>query len=315
MPATGVGSNKDHETYSKQNIGILIAIGAVAATLAMASFLYITYLADSIKGQEIENLQHNSEVKASDVANIVAEQIESVRANLVLISNANRVQVQDIQGSLPLFSTAQDLTKEFTFSYFWLDRDGKVLWVTTFSNLTTFQQYAGFDNSQSSFYTGPLQTHKFFVSEVILAPDGIRRIIFANPILDSGDASFKGVVGASSNLADAGNLLTDQLVSTQSNPLLLGIDGTILYSKDQPMIGLNVFDGQFQSSLPASVKSDVISFMRRSLDDSIRGATAGGSANFEDLGTDGQTATLAYHAVMVDGKAVAILFIVAPNTF
>ncbi|HLG37162.1 MAG TPA: cache domain-containing protein, partial [Nitrososphaera sp.] len=267
MPVTEVGSNKDHETYSKQNIGILISIGAVAATLAFALFLYLTYLADSTKAQAIENLQRSSEVKASDVANLVVGQIESVRSNLVLISNANRVQGQDVQGSLPLFSTAQDLTKKFTFSYFWLDRDGKVLWVTTFSNLTTFQQYAGFDHSQSSFYTGPLQTHKFFVSEVILAPDGVRRIIFANPILDSGDSSFKGVVGASSNLADVGNLLTDQLVSTQSSTLLLGIDGTILYSQDESMIGLSVFNEQYQSSLPDSEKSEVISFMRKALDD------------------------------------------------
>jgi len=314
VPATRVRS-KDYENNSRRNIGILIAIGAVAATLAMASFLYITYLADSIRAQEIDNLRRNSEVKASDIANAVAEQIESVRSNLVLISNANLVQVQDVQGSLPLFSTAQDLTKEFTFSYFWLDRDGKVLWVTTFSNLTTFQQYAGFDNSQSSFYTGPLQTHKFFVSEVILAPDGVRRIIFANPILDRGNSSFRGVVGASSNLADAGNLLTGQLVGTQGNTLLLGIDGTILYWQDESMIGLNVFDGRFESSLPDSAKSNVIPFMRKSLDDSRVGATSGGSGNFQDLGPDGQSATLAYHVVSVDGKAAAIVFIVTPDTF
>ena len=315
MPAAVVRNNKKHETYLKQNIGILIVIGAVAATLAIASFLYITYLADSIKAQALENLQRSSEAKASDVANIVAEQIESVRSNLVLISQSNRVQVQDLQGSLPLFSTAQDLTKEFTFSYFWLDKDGKVLWVTTFSNLTTFQKYAGFDNSHRSFYTVPLQNHKFYLSEVIMAPDGVRRIIFANPILDPRDSSFKGVVGASSNLADVGNLLTNQLVSRQSSPLLLGIDGTILYSQDESMIGLNAFNGQFQSTLPDSARGDVNSFMKKSLDDSIGGAAEGGSGNFQHQGFDGQSATLAYHAVIVNGKAVAIVFIVAPDTF
>jgi signal transduction histidine kinase len=303
------------DQVSKRNIGILLTIGVIALALAVASYFYITYLAELIRAQAIANLQSTAEADANDVASIAAKQIESVRSNLVLISNAPLVQAQDVQGSLPLFSTAKDLTNEFTFSYFWLDKDGKILWVTTFSNLTTFKQFAGFDNSHRSYYTVPLQTHTFHVSEVILAPDGVKRVIFAYPILDAQDSSFKGVVGASSNLGDVGNLLTGRLVSTESTAMLLAADGTILHSADESMIGMNAFDEQFQSGLPDSSRSEVISFMRRSLDSSISGAAIGGSDNFLNIAADGKSATLAYHAVIVDGRTVAVVFVLAPHTF
>lgn len=302
---------------SRRSVGILVTIGVIALTLAAASYLYITYVADLIRAQAVANLQQTAEVKADDLAIIAEEQIESVRANLVLIATTNSVQAGDVQAVLDskLFSTAQDLTKDFTYSYFWIDRDGKVLWTTTFSDQDTFQQYAGTDSIQRSFYLEPKETHKFFVSEVILALDGVSRIIFANPILDSEDSSFKGVIGASTNLNEIGSLFNGRLDSTQNNPILLGIDGTILYSQDESKIGLNAFEEQFQSSLPAGARSDVISFFRKSIDDSISGASIRGSGNFQNLASDGQNAILAYHSIRVDGSPVAAVFLEVPQTF
>lgn len=302
---------------SKRSIGILVTIGAIALILAAGSYLYITYVADLVKAQAITDLRYTAEVKSDDLASIAREQIESVRSNLVLISTTKSVQADDVQTVLnsSLFSTAQDLTKDFTYSYFWIDKDGKVLWTTTFSNQTTFQQYGGTDSSQRSYYKVPVQTHKFFVSEVILGLDGGRRIIFANPILDSQGSSFKGVIGASSNLYEIGNLFKGRLESSQNNPILLGIDGTILYSQDETLIGFNAFDEQFRSSLPAIARSDVISFIKKSLDDSISGISTGGSGNIQNLAPDDQSAILAFHAIIVDNSPVAAVFLVAPQTF
>jgi signal transduction histidine kinase len=299
---------------SRRNIAILVTIGVVAASLGAASFFYITYMAERVRAQAIANSQYNAEVKADDLASIAEEQIESVRSNLVLISRAKWVQEQDVQSSVPLFSTAQDLTKRFTESYFWLDSDGKLLWSSSSSSEAVYQLPPGAEASQRSYYSVPLLTKKFHITEVIQSPDGQPRIVFANPILNAQDSSFKGVIGAASSLNQVGNVLTALLARTQSTVILMATDGKILYSQDESMIGLDVTDERFQSSLPETARSGVISFMRKSLDDSVGGDRAGGSSNFQNLAA-GQSATLAYQPVIVDNRAVAAVFVVAPHTF
>jgi signal transduction histidine kinase len=310
-------SDKKKDAQPRRNVDILVTIGGIALILAAASYFYITYVADLVRSQAVSDLQFTAEVKADDLASIAEEQIESVRTNLVLISTTHSVQGGDVDTALnsTLFSTAQDLTKDLTFSYFWLDKDGKLLWTTSFSNATLFQQYAGSDSSQRSFYKVPMQTHRFFVSEVILGSDGVRRIIFANPILDNKDSSFKGIIAASSNLNEIGNLFEGRLEGTRNNPIFLGIDGTILYSQDESKIGLNVFGEEFRSSLPDSTRSDVMSFIRKSLDDSTSGSLISGSGNFENLAADGQSATIAYHSVRVAESPIAAVFLIVPQTF
>ena len=310
-------SDEKKDAQPRRNVDILVTIGGIALILAAASYFYITYVADLVRSQAVSDLQFTAEVKADDLASIAEEQIESVRTNLVLISTTHSVQAGDVDIALnsTLFSTAQDLTKDLTFSYFWLDKDGKLLWTTSFSNETLFQQYAGSDSSQRSFYKVPMQTHRFFVSEVILGSDGVRRIIFANPILDTKDSSFKGIIAASSNLNEIGNLFEGRLEGTRNNPIFLGIDGTILYSQDESKIGLNAFGEEFRSSLPDSARSDVMSFIRKSLDDSTSGSLISGSGNFENLAGNGQSATLAYHAVRLDESPIAVVFLIVPQTF
>jgi len=53
--------------------------------------------------------------------------IDAVRNNLVLLSGISTIQNQDVESSKKLFSDAQKTTSDTSSSYFWLDRDGKLL--------------------------------------------------------------------------------------------------------------------------------------------------------------------------------------------
>jgi hypothetical protein len=73
-------------------------------------------------------MRSNAEIEAYDIANILNNMMDTVRNNLVLLSGISTIQNQDVESSKKLFSVAQRTTSNTTSSYFWLDRDDKLLW-------------------------------------------------------------------------------------------------------------------------------------------------------------------------------------------
>ena len=83
-------------------------------------------------------MRSNAEIEAHDIANILNNKVDAVRNNLLLLSGLPTIQNQDVESSKKLFSDAQETTSNTTSSYFWLDRDGKLLWAKAFDNRTIY---------------------------------------------------------------------------------------------------------------------------------------------------------------------------------
>ena len=300
-----------HRLPKNASVLVLVAIGAIAIGLSIASYQYSVFTSEEIRKIAAEDVRSNAEIQAHDIARNLNNYIEAVRSNLALLSNIPAIQNQDLESSKELFSNAQETTSNITSSYFWLDKDGKLLWANAFENQTIYNQFAGGDRSSRSYFSEPRDTLRPSFSSIIESVDGITRLYIAQPIiLDMGqnnnnNSLFNGVVASAIDLDQFGQVLQGQL-STKYGSMLGMVDrnGIILYTTDATNIAKDIFGDEFQSVIPLEIRDRFNSFLR----DSLQGAAGSG-----DIAFQGNTSTIAYQPVSFSGDNFAVVYIVVPH--
>lgn len=294
------------------SILVLVLIGAIAIGLSIASYQYSAFTSEEIRKIGAQDIRSNTEIQAYDIANNLNNNIEAVHSILALLAGLPAIQNQDLESSKELFSDAQKTTSNITSSYFWLDKDGRILWANAFENQTIYDQFAGDDRSSRSYFSEPRDTLRPYFSSLIESVDGVPRLYIAHPIiLDTGQNNntnssvFNGVVASAIDLDRFGQVLQGQL-STQYGSTLGMIDrnGMILYSSNATYIAKDVFGDEFQSVIPLEIRDRFNSFLR----DSLQGTAGSG-----DISIQGNTSTIAYQPVSFSGDNFAVLYIVAPH--
>ena len=119
------------------SILLLILIGAIAIGLSIASYQYSTFTSHEITRIASADIRSNAEIQAHDIANNLKNKMGAVNSNLVLLSSVPAIQNQDLETSKKLFTDAQESTSDITSSYFWVDKNGKLLW----ANALKIRQY------------------------------------------------------------------------------------------------------------------------------------------------------------------------------
>lgn len=296
------------------NISVLVLIGAIAIGLSIASYQYSAFTSEEIRKIGTQDIRSNAEIQAHDIANNFENSIEAVRSNLALLSGIPVIQNQDLEGSKELFSDAQETTSNITSSYFWLDKDGKLLWANAFENSTIYSQYAGDDRSFRPYFSEPRDTLAPYFSSLIESIDGVPRLFIAHPIIvDTNQAGnnnnnstfFNGVVVSAIELDQMGRVLQSQLSTKYGSTLgMVDRNGMILYSTNGSYTGIDVFGEEFQSIVPLEIRDTFNSFLRDSLE---------GSAGSGDITAAGNTSTIAYQPVSFSGDNFAVVYIVTPH--
>ena len=293
---------------------IFVAIIIVAAIVSsIVSYEYTSSNAAQIVDIASEDSRTNAKLQARDLSTLLTSQIESISGNLETIAAAKAVREQDVPGAMPLFSPAQKSTSELTSGYSWLDKDGRLLYSSSWaSNATLRTQFEGFDLSFRDYYAQPMQTLKPYYSTVFEGRDGAPRLSISYPISAEGDdtadkfASFRGVVIAVMEVESIGQFVQNQLSPDYKSSVgLLDRDGVILYSSSSSQnVGKNVLDQEIQSAIPADLRDPFNQFLR----DSLNGNTGAG-----DFSSQGKTSTIAYGPVSVLGNEFAVLYVVSPH--
>jgi signal transduction histidine kinase len=296
------------------NIWVLVLIGAVAIGLSIASYQYSAFTSEEIRKIGTQDIRSNTEIQAHDTANNFKNSIEAVRSNLALLSGIPAIQNQDLEGSKELFSDAQETTSNITSSYFWLDKDGKLLWANAFENSTIYNQYAGDDRSFRPYFSEPRDTLAPYFSSLIESIDGVPRLYVAHPIIvdtiqynnsNNSRSFFNGVVVSAIEVDQLGRVLQSQLSTKYGSTLgMVDRNGMILYSTNASYIGNDVFGEDFQSIVPLEIRDTFNSFLRDSLE---------GSAGSGDIAAAGNTSTIAYQPVSFSGDNFAVVYIVTPH--
>jgi signal transduction histidine kinase len=293
---------------------VLVLIGAIAIGLSIASYQHSAFTSAEIRKISAQAVRSNAEIQAHDIAKNLSNNIEAVSSNLAILSSIPAIQNQDLESSKELFSDAQETTSNITSSYFWLDKDGKLLWANAFENQTIYEQYAGGDRSFRPYFSEPQDTLRPYFSSVIESVDEVPRLYIAHPIiLDTGqDANnnnnssvFNGVVASAIDLDQFGQDLQGQLSTKYGSTLgMVDRNGIILYSSNATYIGKDIFGDEFQPVIPLEIRGSFNSFLR----DSLQGRTGSG-----DISIQGNTSTIAYQPVSFSGDNFAVVYIVVPH--
>jgi signal transduction histidine kinase len=307
--------SKSRASSSSRSILHLVLIGGIAIGLAIASYQYSTFTSQEITRIAAADIRSNAEIQAHDIVNNLKNKMGTVYSNLLLLSRIPTIQNQDLETSKKLFSDAQESTSDITSSYFWVDKNGKLIWANAFENQTVYQQYAGGDRSFRPYFSEPRDTLRPYFSALIESVDQVPRLYIAQPIiLDSSNninnnsSTFNGVVVAAIDVEQLGQLVQNQLSPKfESTFGMVDRDGIILYARDTTQIGKDVFGDEFQAIIPAEIRQSFNSFIQESLT---------GRAGAGEVTVQGNTSTIAYEPVSFSGEDnFAVGYILVPHKF
>src|SRR5918912_597804 len=301
---------------SKNNIALLFIIAAAGISLSILSYQYSTFTANEISKAASQDVRLNARIEAYDLSRILVHSIDSITTNLRALANAPTIQSNETEKAQILFNTAQESTNELTDGYYWINQEGKVIMWSNMTS-TTSQQYKGVNLMSKEYFIIPKNTHSPYYSSVIESTDNVPRLYISFPIIGnqpkiknntaavSKTGIFKGVIVAGISVSTIGKFLQNELFpEIVSNVGLMDKNGIVLYARNQLLIGKNYLGNEFQSLISPEIKDSYNDIIKRSLE---------GRSGAEDITFHGNTTTISYQPVIIDGKQLWTLFIGTPH--
>jgi len=282
----------------------------------MVSYQYSSFTADEIAKIASQDVTSNARIQAYDLSRILVRGIDSITANLRILTKSPTIQNNETEMAQILINTAQNSTRELTNAYYMVDKDGRLI---TWSNRndTIYPMGTKMDLSYREYFAMPKDKHSAYYSSMVESFDKVPRLYISFPILDNQkkdgsvgrdngtSTTFKGVIVAVINIRTLGKFLQNELSPEfVSNLGLMDKNGIILYARNQSLIGKDYLGKEFQSLIPSEIKKQYNTILKRSLQD---------EANAEDVTIDDEITTISYQPVLIEGKNLWTLFISSPH--
>jgi signal transduction histidine kinase len=303
--------------FSKRNSAVFLLIIAIVASLSIVSSRYYANTSEQIEKIAVQEIRSNAEIQAHHLSNSLANKLADVTNNLQIISRAPAVQENDFEKAKKIIDNAEAASSDIADFYMWLNKDGKIVWLSNI-NQTAYDQYRDFDLSYRSYFMHSRDTLQTYYSSVTDSNDRVLRLYISYPIVDeklgqetggmADNGGFMGVIVAGVRTEVLGKFLEGEISPKLEGQVgLLDNRGIILYSKDTPYLGKNVFGVRFQSFLS--------SFGAESRDSFNGGfkAVLQGETGSRDTAMNDSRVTFAYQPVTLQGKQFGALYIVAPH--
>jgi signal transduction histidine kinase len=302
----------------RRSLGIIAAIIVIAISLSLVSYQYSQYSTSQIEQISVSDIRSNAEIQAHDLSNSLANKLNDITSLVQVMAAARSVQEGNLSRAQSIFTEAKLTTSDLVDFYMWLDKDGKLVWISNI-NQTAYDQYKGLDLSYRLYFSEPRTTHDVYYSSIVDSNDRVNRLYISYPIIgkeSSGqpssestsgiDGEFKGTVTAAIRTDVLGNYLESQISPNLKGEVgVLDHTGIILYSKDGEYVGKNVFGVKFQSFLQ-SFGSDTSRIVSSGFKSALEGHTGS-----EDITRSGKAAFV-YSPIMLQGKEFGVLYIMAP---
>jgi signal transduction histidine kinase len=315
---------------NKRAFVVIILIIAAASFSFILLYQYSNSISGEITNLAIDDIRSNAKIQSHVISSSLVNSVSAIISNIRVLASAPSIQNGSL-GSQTLFDAAQESTKGLTEGYYWIDKEGKV---TTYSHVQQFPDYRGVDLSSRDYFKIPRDKNTPYFSSVLNSTDKVQRVYISYPIIansvdgsSNGDNSgsiimesnntaasinnnsnnvFEGVIVAALRATDIGKFLQAELLKEFPNTAgLIDRNGVILYSQNQSYIGKNYFGNEFQSIIPIGIRNDFNAIIEHSLE---------GNVGLEDIAVEqGNTSTVAYNPIVVDGDHIWTLFIVSPH--
>lgn len=307
---------------SRRNLGIIAIITAIAISLSLISYQYSQYSAAQIEEISIRDTRSNAEIQAYNLGNALASKLDDTTSLLRTIGASRAIQEADLSVAASILNEAQLATSDLVDFYMWLDKDGRIVWISNF-NQTAYEQYRGLDLSYRLYFSEPKATLNVYYSSIVDSNDRINRLYMSYPIIGKNvSAHLDPVAFVGSSLGDefrgivVAGIRTDVLgryLESQISPNLEGqvglIDrtGIILYLKDSEYVSKNVFGVKFQSFLQ-SLDPETIRTMSSGFKLGLQGYSGS-----EEISINGKSAFV-YTPILLEGNQFGVLYVIAPYT-
>jgi signal transduction histidine kinase len=296
----------------KSSIVLLSIIGGAAIILSLISYqLYLSASAQVLETAS-EQIRSNARIQSNDISQTLENKVDSLTGNLQIIANSKGVQEQAIDRGQSLLAAAQDSTSDLTDGYFWLDKNGLLVWSTTIAHdPTKAAQYLNADLSFRSYFTEPRQTMRPYFSGSIEPVDQSQPTIFISyPIINQKDKSFQGIIATGVKTETLGGILTKELSPEMQGTVgLIDRNGVLLYSSDTSQIGKDVFGKDYQDY----IKNIFSEQEAEKLDTFVTKSLHNEKTASQDVSAlDGTKLTLAYSSIFVESQRATILYVAVP---
>ena len=303
------------QKFRKSNVILLIVIATIAAILSIISYQYSLYNANEILKIASDDVRSNAKIQSHYLSTIVEQELDKVTAILDTLSGAPAIHNAEIQRAGDIINLRQETTSNITDGYFWLDKDGKLVWSSKFANnQSLYEQFKDTNLEDQPYFTVPRTTEATYYSSVIESSEGVTKIYISMPIIGEGANNatttvFKGVIVAGIRTDTLGNFVKNQIPpGFESNIGLVDKNGIILYTANQTYIGKDYFGGEFQSTLSVLLSPNELAELNGAVKRSLQG-----SPGLEDITAIGQTTTIAYTPVTINGEHLLTVYITSPH--
>ncbi len=299
-------------SLSKTNLTILVAIAVVAVLLSIFSYRYYTFTSSEIYDIALHEIKTNAQIQAHDLSQILSNKFESISNLLQTLADSPAIHNNEYNRAFSIIDNRQQYSKNLSDFFMWLDKNGKMNWLSNI-NQSAFQKYKGTDLSYRPYFTVPRDTHTAYYSSLIESNDNIPRLYMSYPIINNNQIGspgvFNGVVAASMRATALGAVLQEQLIRQFNSTVgLLDRDGMVLYSSNPSFMGKNIFGNEIQSNLSSSLSLE----SKNSFNNLIKSSLQGGSG-IGEISTQGETSTISYEPVNINGNHFLTVYIVAPH--
>ena len=301
--------------FSKNNIVLLLVIAAIGTSLSILSYQYSSITAKEIAEIASQEIRSNARIEAHDLSELLIHDIQSITNNLRTLADSPTIHGNMTKLAQVLIDNAQASTRVLTDGYYLLDQHG-ILIAWSNSNSSAFAKNR-LDLSSQEYFIVPKETHSPYYTSVMNSADNVPRLYIAFPIMvpEAGfnkggiftvTKTFKGVIVAAVNVNSIGKSLQSELSpEIISNVGLMDKNGVFLYARKHALIGKNYLGDEFQSSIPVDIKNSYDGILGRSLE---------GKAGAEDITVRGNTTTISYQPITIDGKRLWTLYIGSPHS-
>jgi signal transduction histidine kinase len=308
---------------SRRNLGIIAIITAIAISLSLISYQYSQYSAAQIEEISIRDTRSNAEIQAYNLGNALSSKLDDITSLLQIIGGAPAIQEGNLSRAASIFNEAQFATSDLVDFYMWLDKDGRIVWISNL-NQTAYEQYRGLDLSYRLYFSEPKVTHNVYYSSIVDSNDRINRLYVSYPIIGKNASAqldpvaivgsslgeeFRGAVVAGIRTDVLGKYLESQISPNLEGQVgLIDRTGLIIYLKDTEYVSKNVFGVKFQSFLQ-SLGSETI----RTMSSGFKLGLQGHSGSEEIFSINGKSAFV-YTPILLEGNQFGVLYIIAPYT-
>ena len=297
---------------SKTNSTILIAIAVVAILLSVYSYQYYTFTSAQISDIALQEIKTNSQIQVHDLSQILSNKFESISNLLQVLADSPAIHNNEYKRAHTIIDIRQQYSNQLTDFYMWLDKNGKMVWVSNISQ-SDYQKYKGTDLSYRPYFSVPRDTHTAYYSSLIESNDKIPRLYISYPVINNTEKGspgiFTGVVVASMRATALETVLQHQLVPQFNSTVgLLEGKGMVIYSSTPSFIGKDVFGNYIQFAFSSSLSSEDKSSLNNLIKDSLHGNKGSG-----DISLHGKMNTISYEPVNINGRYFLTLYVIAPH--